>query len=91
MPIYVTGYQFNSPSGPSCIAHHYFWHCDLVSTEGGSGGAKVLGILSVPGRSTSLDNSRARAFCACNRRGWGLFGLFSLVCHFYSFLPFSGI
>ena len=24
MPIYVTGYQFNGPSGPGCIAHHHF-------------------------------------------------------------------
>ena len=24
MPIYVTGYQFNAPSGPGCIAHHHF-------------------------------------------------------------------
>ena len=38
----------------------------------------VLGILPVPGRPTSLDNSRARAYCS----GWGLFG------HFYSHLSF---
>ena len=31
---------------------------------GWSGGAKVLGKLSVPGRPTSLDDSRARAYCA---------------------------
>ena len=24
MPVYVTGYQFNGPSGPGCIAHHHF-------------------------------------------------------------------
>ena len=24
MPIYVTGFQFNAPSGPGCIAHHHF-------------------------------------------------------------------
>ena len=45
----------------------------------------VLGKLSVPGRPTNLDKSRARACCACSRCGWGLFGLFSLVYHF-SFL-----
>ena len=44
--------------------------------RGWSGGAKVLGKLSVPGRPTSLDDSRARAYCACSRCGWGLFGHF---------------
>ena len=38
----------------------------------------MLGKLSVPGRPTSLDDSRARAYCACNRCGWGLFGHFFL-------------
>ena len=46
---------------------------------GRSGGAKVLGELSVPGRPTSLDDSRARAYCTCSRCGWGLFGHFSLI------------
>ena len=50
-----------------------------------SGGAKVLGKLSVPWCPTSLDDSRSRACCACSRCGWGLFG------HFFSHLyfPFS--
>ena len=34
----------------------------------------VLGKLPVPGRPTYLDDSRARAYCACS--GWGLFGHF---------------
>ena len=38
----------------------------------------VLGKLSVPERPTNLDKSRARAYCVCNRCGWGLFG------HFFS-------
>ena len=50
----------------------FFW-------GGGSGGAKVLGKLSVPGRPTSLDGSRARAYCACNRCGWGFVWTFFLV------------
>ena len=50
--------------------------------EGWSGGAKVPGKLIVPGRLTNLDNSRARAYCACSRRGLGLFG------HFFSRLSF---
>ena len=48
--------------------------------KGWSGGAKVLGKLPVPGRPINLDNSRARAYCACSRCGWGLFG------HFFSHL-----
>ena len=47
-----------------------------------SGGAVVLGKLPVPGRPTNLDYNRARAYCACNRYGWGLFG------HFFSRLYF---
>ena len=47
-----------------------------------SGGAEVLGKVSVPGRPTKLDNSKARALCACIRYGRGLFGhFFSLVHH----------
>ena len=46
--------------------------------SGWSGGAKALGKLSVPGRPTYLDYGRARAYCACSRCGWGLFG------HFFS-------
>ena len=42
----------------------------------------VLGKLSVPRRPTSLADSRAGAYCACSRCGWGLFG------HFYSTLSF---
>ena len=46
--------------------------------RGWSGGAKVLGKLPVPGRPTYLAYSRARAYCAFSRCGWGLFG------HFFS-------
>ena len=45
----------------------------------------VLGKLPVPGRLTHLDQSRARAYCACSRCGWELFGHFSVVYHFSSF------
>ena len=38
----------------------------------------MLGKLTVPGRPNNLDDSRARAYCACSRCGWGLFG------HFFS-------
>ena len=36
----------------------------------------MLGKLPVRGRPTSWDDSRARAYCACSRCGWGLFGHF---------------
>ena len=42
----------------------------------------MLGKLAVPGRPTSLDDSRARAYCACNRSGWGF------VWPFFSHLSF---
>ena len=42
----------------------------------------VLGKLLAPGRPTTLDNSRARAYCAYSRCGWGLFG------HFFPRLSF---
>ena len=38
----------------------------------------VLGKLSVPGRLTYLDKSKAKAYCALSRCGWGLFGLIFL-------------
>ena len=60
----------------------------IFNTKGGwSGGAKVLSKLSVPGRPTNLDYSRARACCACSRCGWGLFGIFSLICPFSPLSP----
>ena len=32
----------------------------------------MLGKLPVSGRNTNMDNSRARAYCACSRCGWGV-------------------
>ena len=52
----------------------------IETFRGWSGDAMALGKLPVPGRPT-ID-SRARAYCACSRCGWGLFG------HFYSPLSF---
>ena len=59
--------------------------------RGRSGGAMVLDKLPVLGCPTNLDYSRARAYCACRRCEWGLFGHFflaSIISLF--FLPFSG-
>ena len=54
----------------------------------GSGGAKVLGKLPVPGRPTNLDYSRAKSYCLCGRCGWGcldiLFSHLSLLVSFSS-------
>ena len=41
----------------------------------------VLGKLPMPGRPTNLDNSRAKAYCACSRCGRGLFWTFLLFYH----------
>ena len=57
----------------------------LQYRRGWSGGAKVLGNLPVLGCPTNLDYNRTRAYCACSRCGWGLFGHFSLLYRF-SFL-----
>ena len=51
-----------------------------------SGGAKLLGKLSVPGRPTNLDNNRARAYIVLAvGAGGGCLDIFSLV-YFLSFL-----
>ena len=49
--------------------------------RGWSGGATVLGKLSVPRRPTNLDNSRALAVGA----GWGCLDIFKFV-YLFSFL-----
>ena len=58
--------------------------------RGWSGGAMVLCKLSGQRRPTNLDNSRARAYCACGRCGWGLFWTFVISSVFSPFfLPLS--
>ena len=49
----------------------------------------VLGKLPVLGRPINLDYSRARAYCAYSRCGWGLFGHFFSHLSFLSSLPLS--
>ena len=63
-----------------------------LSLGGGwSGGAKVLGKLPVPGRLTSLNDCRARAYCARSRCGWGFVWTFFLSSIFsLFFLPLFG-
>ena len=43
------------------------------------------GYLSVPGRAASLDNGRARAYCACSRCGLGLFVFVFFFLFFFLF------
>ena len=45
----------------------------------------VLDKLPAPRRLTNLDNSRARACCACSGSGWGCLDMFSLIYNFSSF------
>ena len=49
----------------------------------------VLGKLSVPGHLTNLDYSKAMAYFACSRCGWGLFGHFSSRLSFLSSFSLS--
>ena len=53
------------------------------------GGAKVLGKLSLPGHPTNLDDSRARAYCACSRCGWGCLDIFFLSSILFPFPSLS--
>ena len=48
----------------------------------------MLGKLSVPGGPTSLDDGRARAYCACSGCGWGFVWTFFLI-YLFSFLSSS--
>ena len=71
-----------------CTRDKYY---NITITAGGwSGAAKVLGKLPVPGRLTNLDDSRAWAYCACSRCGWGCLDIFSLVYHFSLLSPSLG-
>ena len=45
----------------------------------------VLGKLAVPGRPTSLDKSRARAYCSCSRCGGGCLDIYSHLSFLSSF------
>ena len=48
----------------------------------------MLGKLSVPGRPTSLDDGKARAYRACSRCGWAFVWIFFLSSIFsFFFLP----
>ena len=50
----------------------------------------ALGKLSVPGRPTNTALSRARAYCAFGRYGWGGLNIFSLIYHIFFLSPILG-
>ena len=72
------------------LLRQYYSLYQFVSQRGWSGGVIVLGKLPVPGRPTNLDYSRARAYCAYSRCGWGLFGPFFSHLSFLSSFFLSG-
>ena len=61
-----------------CFRIEFFW------SGGWPGGAMVLGKLPVAGRPTNLDDSRARAYCACSRCGGGGLYIFTVLYLFTS-------
>ena len=91
--ILILNFQLVSPFGIYLIYFHvtqnYFEKYGLKAsfhyTKLPSGGHMVLGHLPVPGRSTKLDRSRARAYCACNREG--CLNIFSLIYRFSLLFP----
>ena len=68
---------------------HFYSHLSFLSSfsRGWSGGAMVLGKLPVPGRSYTLDYSRARADCTCSTCGLGCLDIFTLIYPFSSLSP----
>ena len=56
-----------------------------LTYESGALPIALRGPAPVLGRPTNLDYGRARAYSACSRYGWGLFGHFSLIYPFSSF------
>ena len=54
----------------------------FTKCKGVVGWCDGAGLTSSAGASYNLDFSRATAYCACSRCGWGLFG------YFYSHLSF---
>ena len=60
--------------------------CSIVFfSDSPLGSAMLLGKLPVPKRPTNLDNSRARAYCACSRCGLFFFFFLSRLSFLFSF------
>ena len=58
-----------------------------VLDGGWSCGAMVLGKTSSAGASNKLDDSSARAYCACSRCGWGCLNIFLSFIFFFLLSP----
>ena len=65
-------------------------HVNFASDLGWSGDEMMLDTVSEPGRPINLDYSRAKAYCACNRCGWGLSGHIFYRIILFCLLPLSG-
>ena len=65
-----------------------FYILPLIQGKGGGvGWCDGPGLASSAGASYNLDDSRARAYCACSRCGWGCLVIFTLLCLFSSLSP----
>ena len=60
-PPFITVPKIHLVSNPHCIYDFKLWETFALNTLGWSGGAMVLGKLSVPGHPTDTDNDRSRA------------------------------
>ena len=89
IPLLIWSYDKNQSADLHNFSRLFTSHCSESSVvyAGWSGGAKVLGKLSVRGVLLNLANSRARAYCACSRcgGGGGSLNVFSLI-YLLSFL-----
>ena len=68
-PIHL--YKFSLPFSPKLSYELRFKITSGGGGGGGSGCAMVLGKLPVPGRPAYFDYSKAQAYCAYSRCGWG--------------------
>ena len=74
----------------TCIAFYLFIFFSLSGLAISPLQANCVGrwYHSLLGRPISLDNGRARAYCACSRFGWGAVWIFSFsVAYHFSFPP----
>ena len=82
-------YYWPFQGGPSVVVLHscaYVYMC-YASNVWVVGWCDGPGLTSSAGASYNLDYSRARAYCACSRCGWGCLDIFSLVYHFSFLTP----
>ena len=83
------GTFFGKVTNHSTKYNSFFWY-PSSDAGGGSAGAIVLGKLPVPGRSTNLDYSRARAIVLAVGAGGGCLAIFLSSIISLHFLPLCG-